>query len=212
MKITIITDNRNSWFIPYGLMLQEKLSLKHTVKYVDNKNDIENGDICFILSCTKIIEKSFLDKNKNNIVVHASDLPDGKGFSPLQWQILEGKNIIPLTLFEANELVDNGDYYIKDCVNYEGHELHDELREKLAYKIIDMCVFYVENQEALPPRKQLGIETFYRKRTSKDDELDVNKSINDLFNHFRIADYENYPLYFIKDNTEYILKIQKRKK
>lgn len=152
-----------------------------------------------IFVCTK----PFLDKNKNNIVVHASDLPNGKGFSPLQWQ-----KHYP---FNADELVDNGDYYIKDSVNYEGHELHDELREKLAFKIIDMCISYVENKKSLLPHKQDGTESFYKKRTLKDDELDVNKSINDLFNHFRIADNENYPLYFIKDNQEYILKIQKRK-
>ena len=35
--------------------------------------------------------------NKNNIVVHASDLPKGRGFSPMSWQILEGKNKIKLS-------------------------------------------------------------------------------------------------------------------
>lgn len=46
MKITILTDNKNSWFIPFGFILQERLSLKHNVKYINNKHDIENGDIC----------------------------------------------------------------------------------------------------------------------------------------------------------------------
>lgn len=92
MIINILTDNKKSWFIPYGYTLQSKLQeLMHNVHFVFDKNDIHEGDICFLLSCSKIIEKEYLERNKNNIVVHASDLPKGKGFSPLQWQVLEGK-------------------------------------------------------------------------------------------------------------------------
>ena len=45
----------------------------------------------FVIGYTKILPKEFLEGNKLVLVIHESDLPKGKGFSPVQWQILEGK-------------------------------------------------------------------------------------------------------------------------
>ena len=86
----------------FGKELQANLEeLGHQVSLVHNISDIKNGDICFILSFSKILNEVILKKNSNNIVDHASDLPTGKGFSPMQWSVLEGNNHIVLTLFEA---------------------------------------------------------------------------------------------------------------
>ena len=208
MNITIITDNKESWFIPYGKTLQESLlNDGHNVFYVYDKKDIKKTDICFILSCTKIIENEYLILNNRNIVVHASDLPLGKGFSPLQWQILEGKNTIPITLFEVDSKVDNGPYYFKDNLLLEGTELYKEIRHKLAVKIMEMVLKYVKNIDNFHPITQVGQETFYGRRTIKDDELDIEKTIKEQFNHFRIADNDNFPLYFMYKNKKYILKV-----
>lgn len=208
MKITILTDNKKSWLIPFGLILQQKLeSLGNSVKYVFNKEEIENGDICFLLSCSRIIEENYLSRNKNNIVIHASDLPKGKGFSPLQWQILEGKNEIVVTLFEAAKEVDAGPFYLKDKIFFTGNELYPELREKLGQKIIEMAIKFIINKENLTPQEQVGEETFYRKRTEKDDEIDPYKSIAEQFDHFRIANNDENPLWFSLRNRKYILKI-----
>jgi methionyl-tRNA formyltransferase len=58
MIITIITDNINSWFIPFGEILQKELQKKgHIVYYVTDKSEIKKGEVCFILSCSKIIEE-----------------------------------------------------------------------------------------------------------------------------------------------------------
>ncbi len=208
MDITIITDNIDSWFIPYGYKLKNRLEkYNHKVDYVFNKNEIKKGDICFILSCSRIIEQKYLDLNTNNIVVHASDLPEGKGFSPMQWQILEGKDEIIITLFEAVKEVDAGPYYLKKVLKFEGTELYNELRYKLGKIVVEMCLDFVNSYNKLMPIAQNGNETFYRKRTSKDDELDPHKSIAEQFNHFRIADNENYPLWFEYKGRKYVLKI-----
>ena len=212
MTITILTDNKNSWFIEYGEKLEKTLRQKnHQVEYVFNKKDIKQGDICFLLSCSNIVEKSFLDLNNNNIVVHASDLPKGKGFAPLQWQIYNGENDIPITLFEAVEAVDAGHYYIKSIIHYNGTELYDELRKILSEKIIEMCVEFVDRYNELKPIEQKGSESFYKRRTLKDDEIDIEKSIKELFNHFRIADNNRFPLYFNYLENKYIIKVEKEK-
>lgn len=210
MIMTIITDNINSWFLPFGKKLQKKLQRKkHRVFYVTDKREIKKGDVCFILSCSKIIEEKYLKLNKNNIVVHASDLPKGKGFSPLQWQIFNGNNEIVLTLFEAVKEIDAGSYYIKRKLFLKNTDLLYEMREKMGNLIVNMCMEYIEKRENLKPIKQSGKESFYRKRKRKDDEIDINKTIKEQFNHFRIADNERFPLYFIYLGGKYILKVYK---
>ena len=52
---------------------------------------IKNYSINIIPSYSKIIPKKFLEKSVINLVVHESDLPKGKGMSPLTWQILKNK-------------------------------------------------------------------------------------------------------------------------
>lgn len=207
MKITIIS-HQNCWFEKYTSSLAEALKQNHEVKIVSDVKDIEQGDILFALSLYQLIKKEDLAKNKHNIVIHESDLPAGKGWAPLAWQILEGKNKITFTLFEIDEKVDNGAIYFKDELVLNGTELSDELRELQAKKRIEMCLKFVnEYPHTLTP--QLGTESFYMKRTADSSELDINKSIAEQFNLLRVVDNENYPAFFNFNGQKFKLKIEK---
>lgn len=209
MKITILTDNPKSWIIPYVKNLKEELILKYDVTHIFSSKDIAPGDVMLILSCEKILKNTHLSFHKSNIVVHPSKLPLGKGWSPLAWQILEGENNIPLSLFEANDKVDDGDIYILDYIKLEGHELNDEIKHQQGLKTLEMIREYLDNFENRIGKPQQGDETFYPKRPLKASELDLNKSLNKQFNLLRVVDNERYPAYFIKDGVKYILKIYK---
>lgn len=147
--------------------------------------------------------------SKHNIVVHASDLPQGKGWSPMSWQILEGKDEIPITLFEADSSADSGDFYLKDKILLDGTELIDEWQEKLGQTIIKMCVEYIKNYANLSSIKQIGKESFYERRRPKDSKLDINKTIKEQFNLLRIVDNDKYPAFFEYKNCKYNLIIKK---
>jgi methionyl-tRNA formyltransferase len=205
MIIQILIDNPNSWYVKYGSALAEKLNDSHQVKVLHRHEEVERGDILILLSCEKIFRD--YGKNKYNLVCHASDLPSGKGWSPLTWQILEGKNEIPITLFEAADGVDEGDYYIKDSIAYNGTELIEELRVKLAEKISNMFLKFVTDLKNMKPQKQEGEEFFYKKRKIHDSRLDINKTIIEQFNLFRVVDNERYPAFFEINGKKYILKI-----
>ncbi|WP_253489886.1 hypothetical protein [Methanocalculus alkaliphilus] len=73
----------------------------HEVRWGHEAANLPEGDICFYLSYGKIINATLLSRHSNNLVVHASDLPRGRGWSPMTWKIIEGENDIPVTLFEA---------------------------------------------------------------------------------------------------------------
>jgi len=206
MKIAILTSP-NQWFVPYAEELNKKI--KNSTLCFNHKKFQENYDVVFILSYHQIIKKEYLEKNKHNIVIHASALPQGKGWTPMFWQILEGKNSIPFTMFEIDEGVDSGAIYMKKTLQLSGYELNDELRKKQAEHIIKMCIEFIENYyQYKTPLPQKGEKSFYKKRGAKDSKLKIDKSIKEQFNLLRIVDNKNYPAFFGLDGNRYILKIE----
>lgn len=211
MKITLLTDNLKSWIIPYVDTLERLLKEKgHIVVRSCNASEIPEGDIAFFLSCEKIVSDAILARNTHNIVVHESALPQGKGWSPLTWQILEGKDEIPITFFEAIQAVDAGPIYLQDTMHFEGHELIDELRDIQGKKTIDLILGFVDRYPNVHRHPQEGGESFYRRRKSEDSELDIDKSIREQFNLLRVVDNDRYPAFFRYKNNIYILKIFKK--
>jgi methionyl-tRNA formyltransferase len=208
MNITILTDNPNSWIIPYIEDLKKDLS-EHNITHIFKTSDIVGGDIMLVLSCEKILKTEYLSLHKSNVVVHPSKVPLGKGWSPLAWQVLEGSNNIPVSLFEAVEAVDAGDVYIVDYIKLEGHELNDEIKHQQGLLTMKMVKKYIDEFELMTGVPQSGEETFYARRKQKENELDVNKTIIEQFNLFRVVDNERYPAHFHLNGEKYILKIYK---
>lgn len=206
MKIAILTS-KNQWFIPYAEQLSRKIG--NAKLFFDDQEIKDTFDILFILSYHKIIKQNTLKKNRHNVVVHASDLPKGKGWAPMFWQILEGKNEIPFTMFEATEGVDSGDIYMKSVLKLSGYELNEELRRKQAEHIMQMCLEFIENYNRYKnPMPQKGEESFYPKRSPQDSRLNIDQTIREQFNLFRIVDNEAYPAFFEIDGHRYIIKIE----
>ena len=212
MKITILTENLKGWIIPYIEKLIVELSYFHEIDHVYKISDISKGDILFLLSCEKIIPAKYLLFYKNNIVIHPSNLPKGKGHSPLAWQILEGKKKIQISLFEADEAVDSGKIYLTDYIELKGHELNDEIKHLQGLTTIRIIKRYLIKYNSLKGKSQSGSETFYQKRGSNDSELSLDKTIEKQFNLLRVVDNDRYPAFFIRKGQKYILKIYKDKK
>lgn len=210
-KSIAILTSESSWFIPYANRLVDILIEKnYKAKMFFHHNEINDDyEIVFILSYFELVGKSFLDIHMHNIVVHESDLPKGRGWAPLFWQILENKDEIPVVLFEASEKADEGEIYLKDTIMFGGHELNDEIREKEANKTIELCLKFIDKYESLTCDKQIGNPTYYNKRTPKDSELDVDKTIREQFNLLRIVNNDEYPAFFFHKGHKYTVKIFK---
>lgn len=209
LKITFLSDSPNGWMAQHTQQLISNLRKEHSVRLIHNEKDIKKGDILFILSFYKLVPENTLRKNAHNIVIHASNLPSGKGWSPSTWQILEGKNKIPLTLFEAIKEVDAGQIYFQDSIELEGTELIDEWQDKMGKKISEMVLKFIKFYPHINGKKQEGKESFYPKRTPEDSKLDINKTIQEQFNLLRVVDNEKYPAFFIYKGKRYVLKIYK---
>lgn len=212
MKVTLLVGDRNSWIFPYARQLQKQIADKHDVKLIFDLDKIENGDLLFMLSVGKIVLPDLLKRNKHNLVVHESDLPRGRGWAPLTWQILEGKKKIKITLFEAMARVDRGQIYYQDEMQFMGDELADEMREVQGEKTVELVLKFIDNFPNVIGREQKGKSTYYPRRSPKDSELDINKSIKEQFNLLRTVDNKRYPAFFNYLGKKYILKIYKMTK
>ena len=70
-----------------------------------------------------------------------------------------------------------------------------------------MCKEYLAHQDELPAQPQSGSESFYRKRTAVDSQIDLAQTLEQQFNLLRTVDNNDYPAFFIKDGRKYIFKI-----
>ncbi|MCC7250952.1 UDP-glucuronic acid dehydrogenase [Hyphomicrobium sp.] len=209
--VSVVVDN-DSWVLPFAERLVARVSSAgDDARLVRTHADIASGGVAFFLGCTKIAKPETLARNHKNLIVHASDLPEGRGFSPMTWQILEGKDQIPVCLLEAALGVDSGPVVAKAWVSYEGHELNDELRAPLGDIHIALCERYLAAE--LPPEgeEQKGIVTTYARRRAEDSRLDPHKSLAVQFNLLRVVDNDRYPAFFELRGHLYTLRIEKQK-
>ncbi|MBU3585139.1 formyltransferase family protein [Polynucleobacter sp. AM-26B4] len=208
-NICILVDN-DSWILSYAEKLQSILSgLGYVASLVRKAEHVSEGFVNFMLGCTNIVSKNVLEKNKHNLVVHESALPLGRGFSPMSWQIIEGKSEIPICLLEADENVDAGQIWIQDSIELNGTELVNDWRALQGEKTVELCLLFLKNYESLKPISQAGVSTWYRRRTTMDSILDINKSLSDQFNLLRTVDNEKYPAFFEFAGKTYLIKIEK---
>lgn len=208
MKITVVVDHE-SWIIPYAQKLCQTLGMHHQVEFVRRYEEISPSDTTFFLGCIHIAPPEILRRSRHNLVVHESALPKGRGWSPLTWQVLEGKNEIPFCLFEATPEADGGSIYFTDVIQLEGHELVDELRARQGDATISLALRFVEAYPHVQGRPQVGEATHYPRRRPMDSRLDPNRPLIEQFNLLRVCDNERYPAYFEHMGHTYILKVYK---
>lgn len=205
MKVAVLTSP-NQWMVPYAQTLAEEIC-DGRVFY--NHEEVSDSIEClFILSYHKIIPSKLLEERKHNIVIHESDLPSGRGWAPLFWQVIEGRAEVVFSMFEAGEGLDDGDVYLRETLHLEGTELHNELRERQAGLSIKMCRKFLENyDEMCTPTHQEGEESYYEKRTPQHSELNPRKSISEQFDLLRVVSNQDYPAFFYMRGKKYILTI-----
>ena len=186
------------------------LSKGHTVALVYDKTELRGGDILFLVSCSQIIRDEERKLFKKTLVLHASDLPKGRGWSPYIWSILGGASQITVSLLEATEPVDSGAIWLKTKFPLEGHELLPEINAKLFLAELWLMTQAVEQFGAIKPIQQVGHPGAYMpKRSPAESQLDPNKTIAEQFDLLRIVDSERYPAFFDYRGKRYLIKIEK---
>lgn len=211
MKISILCTDPSHPVVSKLREWADEMSCKaHDVSLVFDKAELRGGDVLFLVSCSQLIRDAERAKYRSTLVLHASDLPRGRGWSPCIWSVLGGANQITVSLLEASEPVDSGAIWLKTTFSLEGHELLPEINEKLFAAELLLMSQAVDQFDYIKPARQTGEPGPYMaKRSPADSRLDPNKSIAEQFNLLRVVDSQRYPAFFDHLGKRYLIRIEK---
>lgn len=208
-KVTVVVDNP-SWILSFAERLVEEANAAGDQAFLArNHDEIGTGDVAFYLGCIKITPPEVLGRNRRNLIVHASDLPTGRGFSPVTWNLISGENTITMCLLEAVDDVDAGPIVQKTAVKFEGHELIKEIRSVVGENTVTLCSGFLAHDVPLEGQSQKGKPTYLPRRYPKDSELDPDIPLSEQFDLLRVVDNANYPAFFRLRGKTYKLEISK---
>ena len=212
MKIEILTSSKHHP-VYADLLLWKKWAQGqgHEVAVIaGGAADVTGGDFLFLISCSAIVREEVRKRFRHVIVVHASDLPRGRGWSPAVWQILDGQKDIIVTALEAADKVDSGPIWLKESVHFEGHELADEIHARLNSVTKNIMSKIIEtHQSILPVQQSEDDATYFSRRTPEDSRIDPEQSIASQFELLRVADPERYPAFFDYRGHRYYITLRK---
>lgn len=211
MNISILCTDPNHPIIDSLLSWMDDMSLiEHSITLVYDKSELCGGDVLFLVSCSQIVRDTEREKYTATLVLHASDLPKARGWSPHIWSILDGNNQITVSLLEASDQVDTGAIWLKTSFMLEGHELLPEINAKLFAAELLLMTKAVEQFEAIGTLQQVGDPGPYMPlRSPADSQLDPNKTIAEQFDLLRVVDSQRYPAFFDYRGMRYLIKIEK---
>jgi methionyl-tRNA formyltransferase len=131
---------------------------------------------------------------------HMTDLPYGRGGSPLQNLILRGHTKTMLTAHRMTDELDAGPIYLKEPLSLDGTareilQRSSELAAEMIARIIqDRCI----------PQEQTGKVVLFERRTASQSEIPKNLSPKERYDFIRMLDCEGYPAAFETINGKHV--------
>jgi methionyl-tRNA formyltransferase len=189
----VITDPKHPLIGPVRAWADARTG--HRVRVLRRLASARGGDALVLAACHEIARPAVRSRYGRTYVTHASDLPEGRGWSPLVWTVLEGKTSLVLSLIEATDPVDSGRVFAKFRCRLAGADLWQDLNAKLAGLLI-RCLNHIVDHPGSRPKVQRGRQTWYRRRTPADSRLDARRSLASQFDLLRVCDPERFPAFF----------------
>lgn len=148
-------------------------------------------DLAFVIGWQRLIPDQILQNiSIGAFGMHGSsmDLPRGRGRSPMNWSIIEGRKFFYTNLFKYDSGIDSGDildtflFTIRQDDTAETMHFKNTLAMK--YLILKNLSKLLENDFRLQKQREIPA-TYYPKRTPKDSLIDWNRDIFYIERHIR---------------------------
>tara|TARA_B100002019_G_C21260155_1_gene596237 strand:+ start:1543 stop:2226 length:684 start_codon:yes stop_codon:yes gene_type:complete len=166
-----------NWFL-----VDNKLLFK--TDYLE-KNKIE----CIFIPHWSYIIPQEIYNNYTCILFHMTDLPFGRGGSPLQNLIKLGFKKTKISALKVINEIDAGPIYLKKNLDLSGSA--KEIFKRTSKVVYDMILEIIQNK--IEPYPQKGNPFYFKRRTAAQSRVQGIKSIVELFDHIRMLDCEGYP-------------------
>ena len=191
MKYIIITKkiwNKNNF-----KKLKKNITLLNKIDNIKIKKI--NPKLIFFIHWSKYIPKNLYNQFVC-IQFHSSNLPKGRGGSPIQNQILKKIKKTKISAFKVTSKIDSGPICFQENLTLEGSA--QNILDNMESKAIKM-IYKIINKKNLKFKKQSGKATYYQRRKPNDSKLNFSniQNINDLYDFLRMLDAPTYPKAFI---------------
>lgn len=205
MRILIAT--LKSWNIQNAENFKKEYLNKHDVKIITQKEELtyENvtaflPDYIFFPHWSYIIPESIF-REWECIVFHMTDLPFGRGGSPLQNLIVLGCKSTKISAIKVVKDIDAGPVYLKHFLSLKGSA--DSILKRASKIVYKKMIPEIINKKILP-KPQTGEVTLFKRRKPEESRLLENMDLNMLYDNIRMLDGEGYPYAFIEFGNYYI--------
>lgn len=162
-------------------------------KFAINRITEINPQKIFIPHWSYIIDKKIYGQYEC-IVFHMTDLPFGRGGSPLQNLIVRGYKKTKISAIRIDKGIDTGDVYLKEPLSLEGtaydiFKRASPIIQKMIQKIID------DNME---PSPQIGEPVIFKRRKIQESNIANLDNLEQVYDYIRMLDCEGYPNAFME--------------
>jgi methionyl-tRNA formyltransferase len=131
------------------------------------------------------------------VLFHMTDLPYGRGGSPLQNLIVRGHRATQMTALRVSKGLDTGPVYLKEPLSLLG-----TAREIFMRAGELMVVMMREIIERRPqPREQEGEPTLFKRRKPQDGNLAPLQELDAVYDYIRMLDADSYPPAFLETDA-----------
>ena len=200
MKIIIATIK--SWNIEHANKIKNDFKGQHQIEIIDKKEklnlmDLEKfkPDFIFFPHWSYIIPKSIYEKYEC-VVFHMTDLPFGRGGSPLQNLIVRGIYNTKISALRVEKELDAGPVYMKENLDLLGSA--EEIYRRASDIIFRIMIPKFLKDEKLRPEKQQGEPVYFKRRRPDESELKDFMSLQQIYDYIRMLDAEGYPKAYLK--------------
>jgi methionyl-tRNA formyltransferase len=128
------------------------------------------------------------------VIFHMTDLPFGRGGSPLQNLIVRGIEATMLSAIRCVDDLDAGPVYLKQPLSTLGTA--EEVYLRAADLMVDMILHIVTNE--VRPIDQSGEVVVFKRRLPKDGDLSSARSLKQVNDLIRMLDAQGYPPAFLE--------------
>jgi methionyl-tRNA formyltransferase len=169
--------------------------------YLGDRNDVTLSrlseiapEYVFFLHWSWAVPKEIVDRFEC-VCFHMTDLPYGRGGSPLQNLIRRGHRQTVMSAIRMTDEVDAGPVLLKEDLCLEGGAEEVFIRSsRLSARLIDRII-----HERPEPREQTGDVVRFHRRTPEESELPADiEDLAAMHDFIRMLDAEGYPHAFLR--------------
>lgn len=199
MRIIIATIK--PWNIENAKQLEKSYKGNLNVDIITEKEDLNisnliklNPEYIFFPHWSWIIPEDIYD-TFNCIVFHMTDLPFGRGGSPLQNLISRGFKNTKISALKVQGGIDTGPVYLKEELELYGTA--KEILIRASEIIFNVMIRRIIDNDIIPYGQE-GEVILFKRRTKDQSEINSKLSLEQIYDYIRMLDGDGYPKAFIQ--------------